>query len=553
LRATGTVHLLVISGLHVGVVGGGILALVLVIHRLLAVFCAGLARWLPPTLIGLALLGCYVLFVGAGTSAIRAYCMLSAGVVALQRVRAISPAALMLFALCVVLLFVPAAGSRPGFWLSFALVGWLLFGAQLPGPAQRSTLKRLGGLLRLHLSCSLILVPALLWLELPVALVGVVANFIAVPWVTLLLVPLLLLGGLAVGLVPDLGWPLLAFLDWQIAALFSLLGWLADLSPAARFGSVLLWQASLIAVVLVLALLPVAPVVRWTGALLLAMLLLAGWSVAPATIVQLRPGEFLLTVLDVGQGTAVLVRTADRALLYDTGASFPSGFSFAEAVIMPALQHSGVEQLDMLIVSHSDNDHAGGVDYLVGQVPMRRRILGATGECAQTAPWVWDGVHFELLQADLQALHLTDDNNASCVLVIAGPTSTLVLAGDIERDGEAALLSQLPGDVDVLLVPHHGSHTSSTLQFVEHLQPVFGLVSAGYANKFGHPHPQVVQRYQRHGTRVVSTATAGAIHWSSVRPDRLVLQRAERARRWQLGAPLLVLGLASSKNDRVME
>ena len=231
-----------------------------------------------------------------------------------------------------------------------------------------------------------------------------------------------------------------------------------------------------------------------------------------------------------GRG-AVLVRTQGEALLYDTGARFPTGFSFAQVVIVPVLREQGIEALDLLLLSHSDNDHAGGVDDVVAAVAVRR--LATADGCANLGSWVWSGVRFQVLQADLPQ---GSDNDRSCVLGIFTDDTQVILAGDIEQAAERGLLKTLPQQVDLLLVPHHGSRTSSHRAFVAHLGTRFAIATASTNNPFGHPHPEVRKRYREAGARFMSTGVVGALRWSSRRPGELRTAVALRSQRWRLGA-----------------
>jgi competence protein ComEC len=229
------------------------------------------------------------------------------------------------------------------------------------------------------------------------------------------------------------------------------------------------------------------------------------------------PGEAELLVLDVGQGLSVLVLTRSHALLYDAGPAVPRGLDLGEAVVLPALRARGVQRLDALVISHGDNDHAGGAE-AVRRALAPARTLAAPGwasagmePCLAGTTWEWDGVRFSLLHPTAHFPY--QRNDSSCVLRIDAQGASALLPGDISRHVEARLARLPPEQVraDVLLVPHHGSDTSSSLDFLAAVRPSLGLVSVGHDNRFRLPKPVVLGRYQRYGVVLHDTAHSGAI------------------------------------------
>jgi len=229
-------------------------------------------------------------------------------------------------------------------------------------------------------------------------------------------------------------------------------------------------------------------------------------------------GAFQAWILDVGQGLSVVVRTREHALVYDTGARFPSEFDLGEAVVIPSLHALGIDQLDVLMVSHADNDHAGGAAAVAAAFPQARRYAGEVermplpmAPCLAGQTWQWDDVHFRVLNP-ATAEPGSKDNDRSCVLLVEGVNGRLLLTGDISTAVEPQVAAALgPGAAPVLLVPHHGSRTSSSAEFIAAVKPMLALVSAGWRNRFGHPRPEVLQRYAAAGVPVLNTATSGAI------------------------------------------
>lgn len=258
---------------------------------------------------------------------------------------------------------------------------------------------------------------------------------------------------------------------------------------------------------------------RWAGAAaLLPMFLLA--PAAP------RPGELRVTVLDVGQGLAVVLQTADHALLYDTGPRYSEQSDSGKRVILPFLLGQGIQRLDALVLSHDDNDHTGGamsvmhgidVGWLLSSLPPGQGLL-ANGHrkdrCHAGQSWAWDGVKFEILHPTLQSYtrRRVKDNNRSCVIKVTSAYGRLLLTGDIERLAELSLLeSGVSLESDVVVVPHHGSKTSSIRPFVAAISPDVAIFSAGHLNRFGHPKPEVVSRYQESGSRIYRNDEHGAV------------------------------------------
>ena len=281
----------------------------------------------------------------------------------------------------------------------------------------------------------------------------------------------------------------------------------------------LLWIAACVAV----CLLPVSRLAK--AALAAAAVVPVAW---PLLVMAPRnpAGEVEVTVFDVGQGTSVLVETAGHALLYDTGPAFQGGADAGAGVVVPGLRGLGQDTLDILMLSHSDLDHVGGTGSVTANVHAAAVLAGepvrgqSSRPCTTGMLWQWDGVRFAVI-APARA-HTATGNNASCVLLIETRAARVLLAGDIEKEAEAGL--ELP-HVDLLLVPHHGSATSSTESFVAATRPAFAIVGAGWDNAFGHPHPAVIERYRDAGAHILSTAVSGALRWKSAEPGAV---RAER-------------------------
>ncbi len=502
LQDTGTVHLLVISGQHVVMLAG-----------LLYAGVAGLARygvwprrwpWLPwacAAAFGGAL--GYGLLAGFDVPVRRACAMVAVALIWRLRFRHVGAWTPLLVALCLVLLAEPLASLQPGFWLSFAAVGLLIwtFGGRLGTWGPWRAWWRAQWLLALGL------LPWLAGLGLPLSISGPLANLLAVPWVGLVSVPLSLAGTLTLG-VPYLGDGLCWLAGGSLVALFAVLGELAAGLPAWVPVTLPLWSLALAGLGALTLLLPAGVPVRLLGAFLW---LPALFPVLPRP----EPGRAEVWMLDVGQGLSVLVRTRDHALLYDAGAR-QGDFDLGEKVVVPSLRALGLERLDTLLLSHADNDHAGGA-LAVRQALAPRRVIGgdiaalpeALGAepCVEEA-WAWDGVRF----ATWRWGEARDGNEGSCVLSVEAGGERLLLTGDIGRAAEAAWLAAHDSRaVDWLLAPHHGSRGSSSAAFVDGTRPKAVLVSRGWGNAFGHPHPLVVRRYQASGATLFDSAATGAV------------------------------------------
>ena len=504
LQDTGTVHLLVISGQHIGLLAAVMYLLV-----------AGLARfglwplrwpWLPWAcgLAFAAALG-YALLAGFDVPVQRACVMV--GLVLLWRLRFRHLGAWwpLLLAFNGVLLLEPLASLRPGLWLSFAAVAVLIFtfGGRLGAWRWWQTWTRAQWLIAIGLC------PVLLALNLPISLSGPLANLLAVPWISLVVLPPALLGTVLLP-VPYVGEGLLWLAGGLIDWLFRTLALIAGQWPAWIAPSISIWVWILGSLGAVLLLLPRGVPLRPLGWPLLLILV-----VPPRE--RLDEGLADVWQLDVGQGLAILIRTRHHTLMYDAGPRF-GDFDLGERVVLPALRKLSVDNLDVMLLSHADADHAGGalaiargmkvVRVLSGDPPGLPAELSAEA-CKSGEQWQWDGVRFQLwMWADAR-----DSNQRSCVLQIEANGERLLLTGDIDVHAERVLLdSPLAVPTQWLQSPHHGSRSSSSMALLNALKPEAVLISRGHGNSFGHPHPTVLARYRKQGLRIYDSAEQGAIH-----------------------------------------
>ena len=515
LRATATAHLIAISGLHIGLAAGcGLL-----LGRVLASRGAWLCRRLPAQHAGvlLALISgtAYAAMAGFALPTQRAVVMLGVVCIAAMLRRRGTASASLGLALLLVLLLDPLAMLGVDLWLSFLATAALVFGLRQPA----STPSRLVSLLRVQLLAGFALMPVSLYVFGYQPLLSPLYNLVAVPITGVLAVPASLLGGLLVLLgVPGAGW-LLGFAAWVMEWLMASLEALLVLEPAWRDRVVPpLWAAcsAAAAVVLMLglrrrSLMPVA----------LVLCLPALWPAREGP----GAGELWLDLLDVKQGLAAVVRTDRRVLVYDTGAPW-----IGSQAVLANLRRTGDAAVDVLMVSHADSDHAGGVAAVLDALPVRHTISNAlqgaeqASGCGAIRGWRWGEYRFQVLHPPAPR----PGNDGSCVLRIAGPGGSVLLPGDIEAPAERELVRTRGGELeaDVLVVPHHGSRTSSTAAFLQAVDPRIALIPSGYRNRFGFPHDAVVERYRARGIELHDTGCTG---WLRV---MLTPARPARVRSW---------------------
>ena len=542
-RATGVAHLMSISGLHVTMFAWLAAAVIAALWRRSAGLCQVFPAPHAALAGGLLLALAYAVFSGWGVPSQRTIWMLATvGLLRLSGKQWPWPVVWAL-ACAVVVAVDPWALTQAGFWLSFVAVG-VLFASSAGADVERSTgmMPRLRAMLREQWVITVALTPLTLLLFGQISVVGLAANALAIPWVTLLVTPLAMLGVLVA--------PLWDLAGWAITAL----GWYLQLLAQLPFATVSVAQAPL-----------------WAGAaglcggLLLAMRL--PWSLRLAGVPLLLPvllwqaprpasGEFELLAADIGQGNAVLVRTAHHALLYDAGPRFSRESDAGHRVLVPLLRALDVK-LDTLVLSHRDSDHVGGALAVLAMQPGARLLSSIEHDhglqaarpavrCQAGQGWSWDGVDFTLLHPQAADYDRPARPNAlSCVLRIASrprgagePGQVALLVGDIERPQEARLVADGAAlNAAVLLVPHHGSKTSSSAGFLDAVAPRLALVQAGYRNRFGHPALEPMERYRERHAIVLDSPHCGAVTWTSAQPGQVHCQRNEAMRYWHHVAP----------------
>jgi competence protein ComEC len=514
-RANGIPHLISISGFHVGVAALFGVWFVRLAYLLLPRLGLRLPRSQAQAAFAMLAAGIYGALAGFGLPTVRTLLMI--GVVALARCFRRHPTGpqTLALALMAVLLFDPLSVLSAGFWLSFIGVAFLMTCMTTRGTGLRGFLHELSaGQVVMTLS----LLPLTVWFFGESSLVGALSNLIAVPFVSFVIVPVTLVGMILLGLCPPLAKPVFWCAAWLAHAQWWLLEKMATWPGAHWYLPEVTGAALLFATLGALWLfMPRGMPMRWLGGLLFLPLLWPPKNV-PA------PGGFQLWMLDVGQGLSVVVRTGHHALVYDAGARYPSDFDLGEAAVLPSLYALGIDRVDLLIASHADNDHAGGVPAVAAAFPGAERISGeperlpiAMAACEAGTTWRWDGVTVSVLPSGAAG---GKANDRSCVLLVEGRGGRALLTGDVTSAVEPVISQALPpGPPLVLSVPHHGSRTSSGTAFIASTAPVLALVSAGWRNRFRHPNAAVMQRYDAAGVPWLNTATSGAIQVNAP-PDR---------------------------------
>jgi competence protein ComEC len=508
---TGVNHLMSISGLHITMLASLGFALTYWLWRRSVRLVLLLPARKAAALVALLVALIYALLSGFGVPAQRTVYMVGAVAAALWLNRNFSLAQILSIALLGVLVPDPWAVISPGFWLSFGAVALILYvTAYRLKPSHWPV--EYG---KVQWAMTIGLIPLLLGLFQQVSLVSPIANAIAIPLVSLVVVPLTLLGAVLPWDVPL--WLAHGVMGWTMA----LLEWLNDLPQAVwTQHAPPAWSvvAGMLGVLWVL--LPRGFPARWLGFLLLLPMFL-NTPEPPA------PGTLRLIIFDVGQGLAVAAQTQHHALLYDTGPDFSAEADSGNRILIPSLRAMGIAKLDGLILTHDDTDHTGGaasvmqampIVWVSSSLPDGHPLLQQAANkqrCMDGQTWQWDGVSFEILHPDAASYAAENirDNNRGCVLRISIGDQHVLLTADIEKDSEQQLLKEhadkLPAAM--LVVPHHGSKTSSTNEFIAAVRPKYAVFTVGYRNRFGHPKQEVVQRYQDTGAQLLRSDTDGAI------------------------------------------
>ncbi|MDR1662543.1 MAG: DNA internalization-related competence protein ComEC/Rec2, partial [Azoarcus sp.] len=491
LRRTGVQHLVAISGLHVSLVAMAVGGVCMALWRRAPWLALRCPARLAGALAGLAAAGVYALLAGLGIPVQRAFLMLAAAALAMAARREMSARNVLALALLAVLIVDPWATLTAGFWLSFGAVATILLtmgGRTAPVRGWRAAFK-------LQLAITLATIPALAALFQGFSLASPLANAFAIPLLSFAITPLTLIAAIRPA-------------DWLLELAHTLTAWMMEaLQYLSSFPFALhehpLPPPWLLAAAGAMAVVTILP--RGTPGRLAALALLGGFlSWQPE---RPRPGDFRAAVLDVGQGLAVHVQTANRDLLYDVGPLYGRTSDAGERVVAPYLRARGVARLNTVLISHDDADHAGGLESLRAHVEIGEILAGGEdtasmedgalgpvrgSPCVSGLQWRWDDVDFTVLAPD-ELSGKRRDNSLSCVLRVRGAGgASLLLTGDIESGGEDKLVSRYGGDLasTAVVAAHHGSRSSSSAAFVAAVRPETAIFSAGYRNRYGHPHPR---------------------------------------------------------------
>ncbi|HMB43278.1 MAG TPA: DNA internalization-related competence protein ComEC/Rec2, partial [Luteimonas sp.] len=530
LRATGLTHLIAISGFHVGLVAGFGALLLLGLYRVFPKLGTRLPRPQAAALAGLLFAFGYTALAGFALPTVRTLLMIATVLLAKMLRRPMRGVDAFALAMISILLFDPLSVLAPGFWLSFLGVGWLLW--CLPHERDAGVLKPF---LQAQGVALLGLLPLSVWFFGQASLPGPLTNLIGIPWISLVVVPTALIGVLA-----DLFSHPLAAQIWRMAAwLMDQLWWLLD--KVAHWPAAMVWlpEASLAALILAVIgafwlMLPRGTPAKACAVLLFLPLL---WPVTNT----LAAAEAEITLIDVGQGLSVLVRTRDHALLFDTGPASERGLDMGESAVVPALHALGVNRLDRLIISHGDNDHSGGMAAVLRAFP-NAQLFAPEGWapknatlCQRDTAWQWNDVKFRILHPPPFFPYLKNDS--SCVLRIEAGSHVALLPGDIEKQVELRLVDEQSTAIhaDLLIVPHHGSLTSSSPEFIATVHPRFALMATGANNRFNLPKAEIVQHYRSAGAQTLDSDDTGALRFklNGAGVTLLESRRPDRPRYWR--------------------
>ena len=508
-RRTGVIHLMSISGLHVTMIAGLFAWLIYRLWRLNPELVLFLPARKAAALTGLLSAFCYALLAGYAVPTQRTVYMLAVVAAWVWQGKVVSPSTILIWALFVVTLLDPWAVLSPGFWLSFFAVALILY----VNTGRMMQANWLSSWVSIQWAMTVGLVPILLIFFQQVSIVSPIANALAIPVVSFVVVPLTLLGAIMPFDFPFV----LAHKIFSVFMVFlvELNGfpdavWIQHAPPA--------WAVVTALLGIIWMLLPRGFPVRWLGF----------FGIAPLFLVfPPEPQALRLHVLDVGQGLATVVQTRHHALLFDSGPAFTPQSDSGNRIIYPFLIGSGIARLDGMILSHEDGDHTGGaisvldaipVGWLLSSLPDGNPVLAhaqRTLRCEAGQSWVWDEVRFEILNPLHSAYEnpKTRSNARSCVLRISSRQGSVLIAGDIEKSAENRLLTHKTLQSDILVVPHHGGMSASSNDFVRFVHPRYAVFSVGYMNRFGHPRPEVLVRYLAVGSRILRSDRDGAIRF----------------------------------------
>lgn len=507
LRNTGTNHLMAIAGLHIGFMCGFIYAVVNKVWRSMPILCLRFPAQHAGGLAAVLMAVIYSMLAGFSLPTQRAcFMVVIFFLISLFR-RQVVIWHVWSLTLISVLVFNPLNVLTESFWLSFGAVALIIFA--MSGRLAPTGLWWKWGRIQWVLTFGLI--PLSLWFFQEFSCVSILANLIAIPWVGFLIVPCIFLGMFVLLFSMKYGSWILMWADKLLIILWKFLTYLSSLSWAVWYHTIPnLFMLLLACISVVVLLVPVGFPGRWFGLLGLMVIFLYQ---------PLKPafGEAWLTLLDVGQGLSTVIQTQNHIAVFDTGPHLSDEFDMGESVVTPFLHTLEAKKIDMMIISHADNDHSGGAQAVIHNFPVINiktsspALFSHADYCLQHQSWKWDGIDFTFLYPTKDQLGL--DNDSSCVLKISTPYHTILLPGDIEKLSEKYLVAQLKPElkVDILIAPHHGSKTSASKDFVKSVHPNIILFPVGYRNRYHFPNPKVINQYKEMGTEMYDSVNSGAI------------------------------------------
>lgn len=518
LQATGTSHLMAISGLHIGLIAMFAFTGVRWMFALLPMGGSYLLLRAVPAFASIAASGIYAAVSGFAVPSQRAWFIVVVVSTCYLIGRKLNPWRLLLFAAIAVLLVNPLAATQNGFWLSFGAVFSLL----LSFAYRARVIGAVKGVLLMQWSVFVGLSILLFACQLPLSGWSPLANIVAVPVVSLLVIPSLFLAALFSLISQSIAFFFFNMSHIVLQKVWDLLSWMSrvDLNVWFSIGNVWLLVVGFIGAVFIL--LPRALALKLPGLILLCLALCGNRG-------GQADNDYRMTVLDVGQGLSLVVETPNQTLVYDVGAKFSSGFDIGSRVVAPYLRYRNLRKVDVVAISHGDGDHVGGLQGLLTSLPTERLMINQSlndrknkrseleyplaEPCLAGMQWQMDALNARVLWPSEKSLGASHSNNDSCVILLQSAGVSLLLTGDIEAAVETKLLESglLPATVDVLIAPHHGSKTSSSKAFIRALKPKHVVFSAGFLSPYRHPSLVVVERYREAGTQIWNTAEHGAV------------------------------------------
>lgn len=509
LKNTGTNHLVAISGLHLSLVAGIIFFVSRFIIRRFHFITQKVPAPILASIMSFAAACFYAALAGFALPTQRALIMIGVFLFALIYGRQLITVNIISLAVLLILILDPLALIAADFWLSFTAVAFILYLTRF----RMSTQNKLYKWGRIQLLLSIALYPLLTFWFMQIPLYSALANLVAVPLVGFVIVPLLLLALILLFPFPNLSLALYDVIDRVNDIYWSYLDLIARQDHSVLQVAMPNFISLILAIIgMLILLMPKGLPARWLGIFFLLPLFFP-LSTKP------RANEFDFTLLDVGQGLAAVIQTKEHVLIYDTGARFSERFNTGDAVLAPYLKYKGIKDISILLLSHGDNDHVGGAKALIDNFEVEKIMSSVPLQfskntvkfCHAGQKWQWDGVKFEILHP--QTTKEFVGNNASCVLKVSSQAGSVLLTGDVEKQAEKSLLIHSSNKLkaDILIVPHHGSKTSSTLEFIKQVDPKYAFFPVGYRNRFGFPKQDIMSRYKSLGIETRISYQTGAL------------------------------------------